>query len=166
MTDQVFFNDIWTLHFHDPYDTNWASTSYHTIGTISTMQEFLEIHHVFADLWAKGMFFLMREHIQPIWEDDHNVNGGCFSFKVMKPEVPQAWFDLCGRCVGENISPQIDIDWSRICGVSISPKRNYCILRVWVSDAQWAAEHNQKLQLLVPTYSSVQFKAHNDPRDA
>ncbi len=156
---------MWSLYFHDPYDANWSSTSYHTIGSISTIQDFIEIHQSYSDLWAKGMFFLMREHIQPIWEDDHNVQGGCFSFKVMKPEVPQAWFDLCARCVGETIAQKPAIDWSQVCGVSISPKRNYCILRVWVSEKSWATENASLLQIIVPSYSAVQFKAHNDPRD-
>ena len=28
------------------------------------------------------MLFLMRDGIQPIWEDEKNRNGGCFSYKI------------------------------------------------------------------------------------
>jgi hypothetical protein len=35
-------------------------------------------------LYSRGMFFIMREHILPLWEDESNKNGGCFSYKIYK----------------------------------------------------------------------------------
>lgn len=102
----------------------------------------------------------MREHIEPMWEDDHNKNGGCFSYKIMKPEVPAAWFQLCAKCLGEAIlTPEFrEIEFEKVCGVSISPKKNYCILRIWVSttDVEQVSHHT----LSIPSYTSVLYKPH------
>ena len=114
----------------------------------------------FNELWSKGMFFLMREHIKPVWEDEHNEQGGCFSYKVMKPEVPGAWKQLVLQAVGETLVREEyrQEHWSKVCGVSISPKRSYCILRVWVSDKSWNSE--KQYNIAQPSYSEVMFKAH------
>lgn len=157
---EVFLNDRWTLYFHDPNDEKWDIHSYKEVCTVGTVQEFVDASAAFHDMWAKGMFFLMREHIGPMWEDENNKNGGCFSYKIMKPEVPAAWFQLCAKCLGETILDASirDIDFEKVCGVSISPKKNYCILRIWVSttDADHLAQHT----LDVPAYTSVLFKSH------
>ena len=36
------------------------------------------------------------------------MRGGCLSFKVMKHEVPQQWFELMCRLVGEIDIPHLD----------------------------------------------------------
>jgi hypothetical protein len=86
-SESIFLDDRWALYFHDPDDPLWTLNSYKQIGIISTVDDFIEANKAFADLWSKGMFFLMREHIQPLWEDPYNKNGGCFSYKVNKPDV-------------------------------------------------------------------------------
>ena len=40
------------------------------------------------------MMFLMKDDIKPMWEDDHNKNGGCFSFKVLNKDVEQVWKEV------------------------------------------------------------------------
>ena len=74
---------ILSIYFHDPYDMNWDANSYKFITTISSVEDFVNIYKAFEDLWLRGMFFIMREHIMPRWEDEHNINGGCLSFKVI-----------------------------------------------------------------------------------
>jgi hypothetical protein len=156
----MFLNDTWKLWFHDPYCESWDEKSYIELATVSTVEEIAEVYHAFKNIWSKGMFFLMREHIKPVWEDPHNASGGCFSYKVMKPEVPTQWLHLCARATGETlISPGKRPDhWEKICGISISPKRTYCILRIWVADAAWSDPQLYTVQL--PAYTAMQFKTH------
>ena len=40
------------------------------------------------------MFFIMREGIEPFWEDPQNVNGGCWSFKISKGNIKKYWTEL------------------------------------------------------------------------
>ena len=50
------------------------------------------------------MLFLMRDGIQPMWEDPKNSKGGCFSFKVTTKVVPQVWKKLSYITVGETLT--------------------------------------------------------------
>jgi hypothetical protein len=108
------------------------------------------------------MFFIMREHIQPLWEDPLNKDGGCFSFKVNKPDAGQFWFKLGSLLLGGTLGKTHEID-SKICGISMSPKRNYCILRVWVQSHDY---NNINLYNLdAPSYSQIMYKSHNENTD-
>lgn len=160
MTKETFLHDCWTLHFHDPDNNDWDEKSYRALHTISTVEDWVQLDKSFHDLWQNGMFFLMREHIQPMWEDPHNETGGCLSFKVNKPEVKEYWFQLGAKALGEVLAKDASIA-ERICGVSISPKRNFCILRVWLS----RASESHDFHLETPHYSQVIYKAHNEQKD-
>ena len=74
MSSSTYINDVWSLYFHDPYDMNWDANSYKFITTISSVEDFVNIYKAFEDLWLRGMFFIMREHIMPRWEDENNIH--------------------------------------------------------------------------------------------
>lgn len=158
MSEEQFFNDGWCLYFHDPDAKDWNESATQLLITIQSVQDFIALSEEFKDLWSQGMFFLMREHIQPAWEDPHCRNGGCISYKINKPEVPKAWFELCAKALGESLFKNPKKQWSNICGVSISPKRNYCILRIWVTEHKFGNVDLYDLPL--PTYSTVQYRSH------
>ena len=129
MAAPTFLNDVWCLYFHDPDDSRWTLDSYHKLAQVSTVEDFATIAATMNEMWDKGMFFLMREHIQPMWEDSHNKQGGCFSMKVMKNHVNKLWFHTCAQALGETMMKDIS-NWANVTGVSISPKKNFCIVRV------------------------------------
>lgn len=153
----MFLNDTWKLWFHDPNNEAWDDKSYVELATMSTLEDVVQVCDAFKDLWNKGMFFAMREHIKPTWEDEHNASGGCFSYKANKPEVSRAWFELLSLACGETlvVADKRADNWEKVCGVSISPKRTYCILRIWVADAAWG---NPDYYTIHPP--SLMFKTH------
>lgn len=159
---ETFLNDSWMLYFHDPDRDAWDIDSYEPLATASTVEDVVDIHAVLKNYWAHGMFFMMREHILPIWEDRHNKEGGCLSFKIMKGEVPDHWFELMARVAGENVlkaaGPASSDAWEKICGVSISPKRHFCILRIWVAEPSMRDETQYALTL--PSYTTMMFKSY------
>ena len=153
----IFLNDTWSLYFHDPDNSNWGIESYILISTISSVHDWLKIFEHFKDEWHKGMFFLMREHIQPIWEDKHNSNGGCISFKIWKNELKDSWFELSSKILGETLLNKEYINnWENICGVSISPKRKFCIARIWLSNDTNIYHENYNFNF--PLYTSTLYK--------
>jgi len=153
----LFFNDSWNLYFHDPDNSSWDINSYILIASISNLEEWLQLYNQIKEYWNRGMFFLMREHIQPVWEDENNCNGGCLSFKLWKNEVAHNWFEIASKVLGEVLLKDTE-DNQTICGVSISPKRNYCISRIWVSDT---IHSNMDLyDYIIPSYSRVMYKSH------
>ena len=38
-----------------------------------------------------GMFFLMKENIKPIFEDEKNIKGGYWSLRINKKETTECW---------------------------------------------------------------------------
>ena len=52
------------------------------------------------------MLFVMREGINPTWEDKRNREGGCFSYKVSNKFVYDIWktllYGLCGESLTKN----------------------------------------------------------------
>jgi hypothetical protein len=72
----------------------------------------------------------MRDNILPTWEDPANQNGGCWSYKIATSEVFQLWTDLSRYTVSEILCKKDNIN-----GISISPKKGFCIIKIWNSDA-------------------------------
>lgn len=162
--DETFLNDTWSIYFHDPEDDDWSDESYHLICTISTVEDFVHIHQLLQDVWSKGMFFIMREHIRPQWEDENNRYGGCFSFKIMKNEVSNYWFDLASKVLGETMTlGSYRHKWDKICGISISPKRSFCILRLWMSQQDF--NDPAQYDFNAPLYTKIMFRPYTDNKD-
>lgn len=154
-----YLNDIFSLYFHDPYNMDWSDQSYKFITTISSVDDFVDIFIAFRDLWSKGMFFITREYIMPRWEDEHNRNGGCFSYKIMKPELDDKWFKICCSLLGETLGKN-DMISQYINGISISPKKNYYIIRIWLKDNKQASKELYNID--IPKYSTLMYKNHSD----
>ncbi len=78
------------------------------------------------------MLFLMRENIKPIWEDENNKDGGCFSYKINNKNVSDIWKKLSCLLVGESlINERMSL---KINGITISPKKHFCIIKIWMKD--------------------------------
>lgn len=108
--------------------------SYTKVATLVTAEEFCGLCRVFeheVTHMHMGMFFLMRGDIMPTWEDPHNRKGGCWSYKVPMSEMGKVWKALSTRLVGERLS---DVPLL-LNGISMSPKRGFCIVKVWNHDA-------------------------------
>ena len=74
----------------------------------------------------------MKEGVKPIWEDPKNRSGGCFSYKVSNKCVYDVWKELSYVLVGESISHQ-SLFVANVTGITISPKKNFCIIKIWMS---------------------------------
>jgi hypothetical protein len=79
------------------------------------------------------MLFMMKEGVKPTWEDPKNRNGGCFSYKVSNKNVYKVWKDLTYVVAGASISKNMNFVNS-VTGITISPKKNFCILKIWMTD--------------------------------
>ena len=148
MNNNYNTTDKWDLWYHSLTDNKWTKTSYKNIYSISNLIEYkalinlLDIQHL-----QNGMYFLMRENIFPNWEDPDNRNGGCLSYKVPCKDIKNIWNKLMENCINENIldlpeddlenlSPiDIDINKNEINGISISPKKEFNIIKIWIRNS-------------------------------
>jgi len=134
-SNHLYLNDTWSFYFHDPHNDDWRTNSYEKLCDITTAQEYWVLHSLIDENISKGMFFLMREHVFPCWDDESNIKGGCLSIKVLKNELQEFWKSLCISMLTENLL--IDSKkglWNMVNGLSTSPKKHFCIVKIWVAD--------------------------------
>ena len=120
----------WTLWYHDPDDKKWDIDSYKKLIKFNTLEDFLTYYESIGT-FINGMFFLMKEDIIPIWEDSNNINGGIITYKLLKNNSNKTWEELSMLLVGGTLTE----DYTNINGISISPKINNCIIKIWVKDS-------------------------------
>ena len=127
----------WCLWAHLPHDTDWSIKSYKKLYTFSTIEEALALYNNIPDkLIINCMLFLMREGIKPTWEDQKNRAGGCFSYKITNKSVLSIWKNLSYMLIGESLS-QDTLLMPTINGITISPKKHFCIIKLWLSTCKY-----------------------------
>lgn len=127
----------WTLWGHLPHDTEWDITSYKKICTISSVEEMIAITNSLPPALVRTcMLFLMKEGINPMWEDPNNRMGGCFSYKIHNKNVYDVWMNMSYLLGGETLSNN-DGFINSITGITISPKKNFCILKLWMKNCTY-----------------------------
>ena len=129
--------DKWTLWGHLPHDTNWTFESYIRILTFNTAEEITMLLETLPnEVITNCMLFIMRDGIKPMWEDPKNVKGGCFSYKINNKNVVSIWKNLSYSLVGESLTDQVNAR-PAINGITISPKKNFCIVKIWFSNCNY-----------------------------
>jgi hypothetical protein len=121
----------YNFYYHAPENIDYSLESYIEILTFNTLEEFWVLDkYIKKDMIENGMFFIMSDPVLPIWEDEHNINGGCISWKVDRKNSYKLWIDV----VGHFLTQQLGSLTSKVNGVSISPKRNSSIIKLWIRE--------------------------------
>lgn len=148
-------SEKWVVWAHLPHDTDWSMNSYISIMTVTYVEEMIALMHTLPDsLLSTCMFFCMKEHVKPVWEDPANKQGGCFSYKITQ-SIADCWRNVAYSMVGKTLSKE-KVFQDSINGISISPKKNFCILKVWMSSCSF--QDASKITYLKPT--GCIFKKH------
>lgn len=127
-------DDSYTLWLHNVFDNDWSINGYKKIYTFNTLEDGISlIENIDSELVEKTMLFLMKNNVKPIWEDEKNYKGGCFSYKINNTYVYNVWKKLVYRLIGNTINEDENII-KNITGLSISPKKTYCIIKIWISN--------------------------------
>lgn len=163
-------NSSWVVWYHNPIDNDWSLNSYKKIYELNTLEDFFR----FQNSWdgnlpsiEKSMFFLMKkkdqiEYIYPLWEDKNNKEGGCWSFKIVSNCAKTIWFRLCLQLITENSTKRTQ-DLNTINGISFSPKKGFCIVKIWNTDC-----NNNDVSCLNPMidtylqFENVLYKTHDE----
>ena len=129
--------DKWVLWAHLPHDTDWSLKSYIQLMQVESMEEMISLYNSIPPAMVKNcMLFLMRQNIKPMWEDPNNKQGGCFSFKVTNKNVPEVWKSVSYLLTGETLSQEKNFQ-DNITGITISPKKSFCILKIWMKNLEF-----------------------------
>lgn len=152
--DNYPLNTYYTLWYHGIVDKNWDKDSYVKIGEIHSLNDFWKYYNVLGT-FLKGIFFLMKEDILPIWEIPENINGGYWSFRVPRDDVDYMWAKLSIQFITQNICSPSSSDTAEttpitttttitesqtihdINGISISPKAVNAVVKIWNNDSSY-----------------------------
>ena len=134
------FNSEWNLWYHHNKN-DWTINGYKLLFKILTINDFWNFYNNLDLIGGinNQHFFLMREDIKPIWEDENNINGGCWSFKKNISTINDLWLDLSIYLLGETLYKNT----FNINGISICMKKGKnSIIKIWVKDDE---DNNIKL---------------------
>jgi len=134
MTDIIDFKlqNNWCLWYHELNSDNWTIESYKMIMEIKTYNDICFMLNRYENINC-GMFFLMKENIKPIFEDEKNIKGGYWSLRINKKETTECWKKIIYYLLIEGILEKNENE-KYINGISIGPKINNCIFKIWNSD--------------------------------
>uniref|UniRef100_A0A6C0KQH4 Eukaryotic translation initiation factor 4E n=1 Tax=viral metagenome TaxID=1070528 RepID=A0A6C0KQH4_9ZZZZ len=153
-------NNKWNLWAHLPQDPDWTVKSYKRIIQFNNVEETIAVTESLPEGLVKNcMLFVMKDGITPMWEDHKNRNGGCFSYKVSNKNVFEVWRDLTYVLTGETISSNSQFV-NCVTGITISPKKNFCIIKIWMTNCDHQNPHviTNELKHLQP--HGCLFKKH------
>ena len=157
MPENKNLDTYWKIFFHDYMDSSWKKESYEPLGTINNIIDFWTIFSVLKDKLSCGMFFFMKEQTFPKW-DEENIEYNFLTIKVLKTNLVQYAEDILIQLLSENlIKENEDI----VKGISLSPKKNFCIIKIWLSTKDY-----QDPNIILPIENLVKhgsvFKNHMD----
>jgi len=153
--------NTWSLYAHLPHDNNWSQNSYKLIYKFENIEEIISIINYLPETLIKNcMLFIMKDNILPMWEDPKNINGGCFSYKVINKYVCDVWRDLTYLLVGDTLSSNNNFN-KNITGITISPKKNFCIIKVWISNCDYQNPNIIDSNIKNLVSHGCLFKKHN-----
>lgn len=123
------FKNTWNIWFHNIRDI-WTIDGYKKIYSIENIKDYWKLYNNWDKLGTinNKHFFIMKNEVQPIWEDKNNKDGGCWSFKVNEANAQDLWNDLSKYLVTENLSSVED----DIVGLSACLKKNnFSVIKIW-----------------------------------
>tara|TARA_A100001015_G_scaffold311883_2_gene415984 strand:+ start:1083 stop:1631 length:549 start_codon:yes stop_codon:yes gene_type:complete len=134
-------SDKWSFWSHSPFETDWSINSYKLIHNFNTLEDCIKlIENINREIYEKYMIFLMKNDIKPIWEDKNNKNGGCFSYKILTDKIYEFSKKNLYLIIGNTINSNDEII-KNINGISISPKKYFCIFKIWIRDIDIINKH-------------------------
>lgn len=130
MTDTLELPNVWTVYFHDFMDSSWNRESYEKLVEYNSVVEFWTVMKILKEWLSLGMFFFMRDDIFPKWDDNENKEMSYLSMKILKANTGDFMEDILVLLLSNTLVKEgIDI---RINGISVSPKKNFCICKIWI----------------------------------
>ena len=129
----ILIGHKYTLWCHDINNKNWNISGYKKLVVFNNVSSFWQIINNFSKIGIKfNHFFLMKDDIEPTWEHEENRKGGVCSFKIELNKSPDVFQHLCIHMVCGLLTEKYD----DINGISMSPKNNWAIIKIWNKDSK------------------------------
>jgi hypothetical protein len=93
------------------------------------------------------------------WDSNSSEHGMDLIVKILKEDFDLKWFDICALILGETFGKTDNVS-ENINGLSISPKKNYYIIRIWIKNNNIA--NKELYNFNIPSYSTLMFKTYSE----
>lgn len=147
--------EIWYHHIKN----NWKVDGFNNIFTITNIKEFWDFNNNTNILGGINShhFFMMRTGINPIWEDEQNKYGGCWSIKIPTEKSLELWTKLSTYIVGGHITSDKDI----INGISICAKNPVTsVVKIWNNNNKLNSIELLPVDILNEYGFNIIYKSH------
>lgn len=141
----------WVLWFHGTKNNNWSNDSYAILDVAATASDvrrtrgMFERHPRLSAHRSSSMLFWMRERdadatsgderrrrfVYPTWEDPANRAGGVLCCSGPSDRMASVFWCLVARASGECLFSDARLGLARVNGVSIVPKGDDAVVKVW-----------------------------------
>ena len=129
--EEYKFNDNWKVWYHSINDNSWDNSSYQNIIDIQNIYDYCIFkENISKNALQKCMFFIMRNNIFPTWEDINNKDGYCISYKIYNKTLIRDFYSILLELLNERITTKYTI----VNGISISPKKEFNIIKIWLRE--------------------------------
>jgi hypothetical protein len=127
------FTNKWNIWFHSKKDV-WTVDGYEKLYEISNVENYWKLYNNWNKIGGLSSkhYFIMKENVTPIWEDENNKNGGCWSFKISEYQSEELWNDLSNYLVTDNLISTNDAVGLSIC----LKKNNFSVIKIWNMDSK------------------------------
>ena len=127
----------WTIWSHMPSNPGWRDKDYIQVATVRTVEEVVSHWAAVPDyVLENSLWFMMRQTVWPMYEDPMNTDGGYFSYKVNIRDVRRVWSAIVYSLVGNTLAKDPAVQ-ANITGLSISSKKKFCIVKIWMSNTRF-----------------------------
>jgi hypothetical protein len=117
-------SNVW---FHDIYNNSWDLSSYKHFMNIESPKDFWGFHNN-IDI-KKGMYFIMKNGIKPLWEDPSNIKGAYYSLKADENIVYKDFLEIS---IGFITNTLLDKNNEYVTGVSVTKKNKFHVIKIWL----------------------------------
>ncbi|KZZ96516.1 eukaryotic initiation factor 4E [Moelleriella libera RCEF 2490] len=131
----------WKVYFdrqanHKPDDGTYDVQLEQLGEQIESVQDFWRYNNntPVDKLKMRESIYLFKEGFRPIWEDRRNVNGGSWTFRVVKDQGRDIWTRVQLLAIGERLQSVLD-QGDQLCGVGLSARFNAHLITVWHRDS-------------------------------
>jgi len=124
----------WTAYFHEPDDTLWTAASYKLLQKLTSWEAIgAFLRELGPHKTTNGLLRIMKGDISPLWENKANIRGGSYCLKVPRRSAIEVFTRYLAaaavNCCAKDAA-------NEIVGVTISPKKGFCIIKIWNLNAK------------------------------
>jgi len=140
------------------------------VTTFDTVEDFWALYNhiqVASGLNWGSDYYLFKEGVKPMWEDEHNVKGGRWLVVVDKQRradlLDHYWLELLMAIIGE----QFEEHGEQICGAVVNVRQKGDKVSLWTRDALKDDVNRRigqilKAKLEIPDSDPIRYEVHKD----